>query len=160
MKRNIKEITDREAKELFKYVFPKEKYPNLYYKGLNLEPIINEDGSRKVTFGMRDPIGIQYKNDMGDGCVLHFDHTKAVSWLYRNGFDVSEQLEENEFMSEESAHLDMFYFSMKMFKKQCMEIWEDKNHERKSKITVDSIFKSITDKLNYTEKKLDELYNE
>lgn len=95
--KNIKELTEQEAIELLSFVHP--KYDKGDFMSIKHEPTITEDGRQQITFSGRSIIGIEYHNGQ-DRCILHFDNTKAVLWLYKHGFDITEMLEQNAYMSE------------------------------------------------------------
>ena len=73
--KNIKELTEEEAKEILKFVYPNDE--NYWFKKLSFEPVITEDGKQQITFGGRSIIGIEF-HDGQDNCILHFDNSKAV----------------------------------------------------------------------------------
>ena len=131
--KNIEELTEQEAKEILKFVFPKENY---WFKELSMKPKINDDGSQQVTFGMRSIIGILYHNGQ-DNCILHFDNTKAVLWLYKHGYDIEDLLETNKYLSEMEIDFENFAFAVEYIK-----IKKDKlTEENKDKFTIDYILK-------------------
>jgi hypothetical protein len=107
--KKIEELTEVEAEEILKFVYPDEKYN--WFKKLSFEPVIEEDGSQRVTFGMRSIIGIEYHNGQ-DNCILHFDNTKVVLWLYKNGYDITDFLEANSYLSEMEADFENFSFAI------------------------------------------------
>ena len=112
--KKITELTDEQGKEILEFVYPKEAH---YYKGLSFEATYNEEGKRRVTFfGLRPIIGINYHNGQ-DNCILHFDNTKVVLWLYQRGFDISEYLEVNKHHSEIETDLENFAFAIYMLSK-------------------------------------------
>lgn len=97
-KKEIKELTEDEARKIFEYVFKGKDYT---FKCLTLDkPQADENGMVQITFGGRIPIGIEYWNSYPDLCVLHLDNTKAIKCLYEMGYDIQEFLEMNEYMSE------------------------------------------------------------
>lgn len=107
--KKIEELTEVEAEEILKFVYPDEKYN--WFKKLSFEPVIEKDGSQRVTFGMRSIIGIEYHNGQ-DNCILHFDNTKVVLWLYKNGYDVADLLEANSHYSEMETDFENFAFGI------------------------------------------------
>ena len=109
MTKNIKELTEDEAKQILEFTYPKNK-DNLFRK-LSFEPKITDDGKQQVTFDMRSIIGIEYYNGQ-DYCVLHFDNTKVVLWLYKNGYDITELLESNSYLSEMERNFENFSFEV------------------------------------------------
>jgi hypothetical protein len=109
MAKNIKELTEDEAKQILEFAYPKDK--DKWFRKLSFEPKINEDGSQQVTFGMRSIIGIEYHNGQ-DNCILHFDNTRVVLWLYKNGYDIIELLESNSYLSEMEKDFENFAFAI------------------------------------------------
>lgn len=109
MKKSIKELTEEEAREILKFVHPDKDY---WFDKLHHESKVEEDGTRQVTFGLRPIIGISYRNDMGDRCMIHFDNTRAMLWLYRNGYDIEEQLEINKDMTQMEYDLEELAFAI------------------------------------------------
>ena len=107
--KKIEELTEVEAEEILKFVYPDEKYN--WFKKLSFEPVIEADGSQRVTFGMRSIIGIEYHNGQ-DNCILHFDNTKVVLWLYKNGYDITDFLEANSYLSEMEEDFENFSFAI------------------------------------------------
>lgn len=102
MRKNLSDLTDGEAKEILKYVYPNDK--DNYFERVQFE---NKDN--RLTFGFREVIGILYRGGTNqDGCILHFDNTKVVQWLYLHDFDITEQLECNKGMSEMESKFDHF----------------------------------------------------
>ena len=79
------DMTLDEAKQILEFAYPKDK--DNWFRKLSFEPKITEDGRQQVTFGMRPIIGIEYHNGQ-DNCILHFDNTKVVLWLYKNGSSI------------------------------------------------------------------------
>lgn len=109
MRKSVKELTEEEAKEILKFAYPDK---DCWFDEIHHESKVEEDGSRQVTFGMRPIIGIGYRNDLGDRCMLHFDNTKAVLWLYRNGYDIEEQLEINKDMTQMEHDFENLAFAI------------------------------------------------
>lgn len=106
--KKINELTEDQAKEIIEFVYPDKGY---FLQGLSFEPEFNKEGHEHVTFGMRSQIGILYHSDQ-DKCILHFDDTKVVLWLYNNGFDIKEILEMNDYMSEMENDFDNAMFEV------------------------------------------------
>lgn len=101
--KNIRQLTDIEGKEILNYVYPHDENDHnswKIYRNLSFEHKINVDGSQQVTFSMNPIIGIVYNNSHNDTCVLHFNHAKVILWLYNNGYDIKELLEENKYLSD------------------------------------------------------------
>jgi hypothetical protein len=109
MAKSIKELTEDEAKKILEFAYPKDK--DNWFRKLSFEPKITEDGKQQVTFGMRSIIGIEYHNGQ-DNCILHFDNTKVVLWLYKNGYDVTELLKANSYLSEMEKDFENFAFAI------------------------------------------------
>lgn len=61
--------------------------------------MITEEGHEQLTLGMRTIIGVEYHNGQ-DNCILYFDNSKVILWLYNNGYDIKEFLENNKHFSE------------------------------------------------------------
>ncbi len=125
MTKNIKELTENEAKEILKFVYPENK--DNYFTKLSLEPVISEDGKQRVTFDLRPLVGIEYYNGQ-DNCILHFDNTRAVLWLYKNGYDITEMLEANSHLSELENDFDMFSFAIYRLTDKQSKISKDQEH--------------------------------
>lgn len=99
--KKITELTEQEGREIFEFVYPsdEEKFKYYSYQNLKFEPTILENGSQQVTLGFRPIIGLMGHNGQ-DNIILHFDDTKVVLWLYKHGYDITELLEVNSYMSE------------------------------------------------------------
>lgn len=107
--KKIEELTEAEAKEILKFAYPDEK--DNWFRKLSFEPHRAEDGGQYITFGGRSIIGIEYHNGQ-DNCILHFDNTKVVLWLYKNGYDITELLEANSYYSEMENDFESFSFGV------------------------------------------------
>lgn len=112
--KKIEQLTEVEAKEILKFVYPDEKYN--YFLELSLEPQKAEGGGQYITFGGRSIIGILFHNGQ-DKCILHFDNTKAVLWLYKNGYDIADLLEINSHYSEMEMDFENFAYSIEWMAK-------------------------------------------
>jgi hypothetical protein len=112
--KNIKELTEEEAKEILKFVYPNDE--NHWFKKLSFEPVITENGKQQITFGGRLIIGIEFHNGQ-DNCILHFDNSKAVLWLYKNGYDITELLEANSYFSQMEIDFENFAFAIEWMSK-------------------------------------------
>lgn len=99
MRKDIKELTNKEGEEIFNIVYPKDKNPHHSYTCVGHERIYREDGHEKITFGFRSCIGIFGHNGQ-DNIIIPFNDTKVVLWLYNNGYEIGELLEENKFNTE------------------------------------------------------------
>ena len=139
--KSIKELTESEAIELLSFVYP--KYGKDDFWSIRYERELKEDGGEYITFGGRSIIGIEYHNGQ-DRCILHFENTKAVLWLYKNGYDITEMLEANAYMTQmenyfSSAMAEISYMSkgeegfregfeqnwtLEYVKKKCKDIFE------------------------------------
>lgn len=110
--KQINELTEKEAQEILEYIYPgktplsnPKKYEYWFEKlSFKVEP--DKDGKYQVGFDMRPLVGIIYKNDMGDGCRIHFDDIKVISWLYQHGYDITKQLKNNEYLREFENDMD------------------------------------------------------
>lgn len=125
--KKIEELTEAEAREILEFTFPNKKDYEKYFRGLSLKPVIDEEGRQQVTFGMRPIIGIQYHNGQ-DNCILHFDNTKVVLWLYKNGYDITDMLEMNSHFSEMETDFENFAFAIHWLREKRNHIDEDKKH--------------------------------
>lgn len=112
--KNIKELTEEEAKEILKFVYPNDE--NYWFKKLSFEPVITENGKQQITFGGRSIIGIEFHGGQ-DNCILHFDNSKAVLWLYKNGYDITELLEANSYFSQMEIDFENFAFAIEWMSK-------------------------------------------
>jgi hypothetical protein len=136
--KNIKELTEQEAIEILTFVYP--KYDKSDFMSIKHEPTITEDGMQQITFGGRSIIGIEYHNGQ-DRCILHFDNTKVVLWLYKNGFDITDLLETNAYMSEMEND-----FSNAMFEVMWLAKGEEGfKPEVRHRWTLDYVKKKCTD---------------
>lgn len=109
MRKDIKELTNDEAKEIFDYVNTDEY---AYFEALITEPEIDNEGNIRVTLGLRPAVGIYYRNGSGDGCLLHFDHTGVISWLYNNNYEIGVLLENNKYLSNIEEDIDNLAFAI------------------------------------------------
>mgnify|MGYP003333090523 FL=1 len=125
MAKNIKELTEDEAKQILEFAYPKDK--DNWFRKLSFEPKITEDGRQQVTFGMRPIIGIEYHNGQ-DNCILHFDNTKVVLWLYKNGYDITNLLEVNASFSEMEKDFENFAFEVEWMAKGDEGFRDDVKH--------------------------------
>ena len=125
MAKNIKELTEDEAKQILEFAYPKDK--DNWFRKLSFEPKITEDGRQQVTFGMRPIIGIEYHNGQ-DNCILHFDNTKVVLWLYKNGYDITNLLEVNASFSEMEKDSENFAFEVEWMAKGDEGFRDDVKH--------------------------------
>lgn len=109
MKKDIKQLTDKEAQEILRYVYPNDN-DNLY-KGISFETDKNKEGNIKVSMQGRPVIGIKYHNGQ-DNCILHFDHSKVILWLYEHGYDIFNFLVYNSDFSEIEKDFENFSFAI------------------------------------------------
>lgn len=107
--KKIVELTDEEGKEILKFVYP--EYGGRDFMGISFEPKYDGEGNQEVTFGFRPIVGIKYHNGQ-DNCILHFNNSKVVLWLYRNGYDIESLLEINTYFSEMEGDFDHFSFEI------------------------------------------------
>lgn len=106
-RKKINELTEEEGKEILKFVYPND---DDYFQGLSFEPEITEEG-QYVTFGMRSIVGILFHNGQ-DNCILHFDNSKVVLWLYQHGYDIEDLLKENAYFSQFEKDMESLTFVM------------------------------------------------
>ena len=144
MAKNIKELTEDEAKQILEFAYPKDK--DNWFRKLSFDPKITEDGKQQVTFGMRSIIGIEYHNGQ-DNCILHFDNTKVVLWLYKNEYDITELLEANSYLSEMEKDFENFAFEITWmakgeegFRDDVKQNWTLDYVKRKCKELVDKYY--------------------
>lgn len=106
--KKINELTEKEANDILKFVYPNQ---DNHFMELSFEPIIDEEtGAERITFEGNSAVGIIYLSEMNDRCILAFENTKSVLWLYRNGYDIEKFLEENSYMTQmERDYSDMAY---------------------------------------------------
>lgn len=106
MKRKpITDLSIEEANEILDFVYPGDDHTNIR---LSFIPVKCENGE-KITMGGRSIVGITYRGGINnDGMVLHFDNSKAVLWLYQNGYEIEELLNENICMSEMQSDFSNF----------------------------------------------------
>lgn len=115
LKKKISELTINEAKDMLNFVYPDEDHFNI---DLSFEPLKSEDGKgQKITMGGRSIIGITYSNRYNDKMILHFDHSKAVLWLYKNGYNIELFLKENAYLSEMESDFECFAFEIEQLSK-------------------------------------------
>ena len=125
MKKNIDELTEKEAKEILKFVYPNDKY--ISFRELSFNPKINADGSQQVTMNCDPIIGICYHNGQ-DNYILHFDDTKVVLWLYQHDYDIEEFLIKNQFYSEMNDDFDRISFCVLQMSKGEDNFMEGNKH--------------------------------
>lgn len=104
-RKDIKELTDKEAEEILKEVYPDEEvsFDKIHFE----ETPRDEDGMRQVTFGLRPIVGIAFRAGFNwDGCMLHFDDSRVINWLYKNGYEIGSLLEMNKDMSKIEMDLE------------------------------------------------------
>jgi len=109
MRKNIKELTEDEARELLKFVYRDDDH---WFESISHEPTINDNGEQQISFDGRSIIGVKFRNDHGDGCILHFDNTKALLWLYKEGYEILDLLESSSYLSEMENDFDNFSFAI------------------------------------------------
>lgn len=134
--KKLTELTDEQAKEILNFVFNNEGY------SFSKISFVADDPSQ-ITMGGSRCIGIEFHNGQ-DNCILGFNNSKVVIWLYQNGFDIIDQLIQNKDVSDDLAAFDHIAFEVfclshgeEMFrgntkknwtldyvKKKCSEIYE------------------------------------
>ena len=107
--KNITELTENEAIEILEFVFP-NSYAS--FEKIIFEPLKDENGNYQVTMGLSLVVGISYRNEYGDGCVLPFHDSKVVLWLYKNRYDILEQLEFNKGFSNMEHFLSNLVYNV------------------------------------------------
>ncbi len=119
MKKDIKSITEKEAKEILEYLFPNEtslSNPKNYkynFTKISHEMVLDKEGYQQISFGGRSLIGIFYYNDkIGDECILHFDDIRILPWLYENDYDILDLLKENIIYYDMGNNFDNFAFAV------------------------------------------------
>ena len=118
--KTIRELTFQDAEHILEYVFPNQtplSNPKSYEKcvlGIDFEPVKLEDGYQ-VGWDGRFITGITYHNGQ-DKCILHFDDIKVISWLYKNGYDISSLLPDLqtyvEILEDCYSKFDQLYFEI------------------------------------------------
>lgn len=142
-RKDIKLLSTEEAKTIFEYVFPPniEKYKYYSFSNISFEPIMTENG-QQVSMGLRPLVGINYHNGQ-DRCILHFDNTKVVRWLYENDYEIKELLENNQHLSEMENDFENFSFAIHWLA-QCLEKRDPIIEERtKFEYTFEYIIKTL-----------------
>lgn len=120
--KDLKTLTLDEAKEILEYYYPNKtdlsnsKNYEYWVTGLSFESVKNEDGNTPITFGGRLIVGILY-HDSRDNCILHFNDTKVVAWLYSHGYDIGELLEQNKYLSAMESDFDSVVYWLSSFSK-------------------------------------------
>lgn len=109
--KNIIELSDDEAKEILKFVYPNDA--NISFIGVSHESKITPEGRERLTFDFRPIIGIEFHNGQ-DNCVLHFDNSRVVLWLYKNGYDILNFLENNVNHTQELYDFENFAFIVEL----------------------------------------------
>ncbi len=107
--KKINELSEKEAEEILKFVYPDDK--DNYFIELKFESEKLPNGGQYVTFALRPIIGILYHGGQ-DRCILHFDNHKVIYWLCKNGYDVLELLESVQNDSKLIKDLDNFMYSV------------------------------------------------
>jgi hypothetical protein len=123
--KNIIDLTEEEGKQILEFVYP-DKERNSFTK-LSFEPTLTGNGEQ-VTLGMRSIIGILYHNGQ-DNCILHFDNSKVVLWLYKNEYDITSLLEKNFYFSEMEQDFENFSYAIHWLGEQRKHIEKDRQHE-------------------------------
>ncbi|HMT01694.1 MAG TPA: hypothetical protein PKD00_00050 [Burkholderiales bacterium] len=101
--KNIKELSEQEAKEILNFVFPENKL--IYFKNISFEPDIIDENTEHVSLGFESIIGIIYNNGQ-DNCLLNFTNTKVVLWLYKHDYNITKFLELNSYFTEMESNFD------------------------------------------------------
>lgn len=100
--KKLNELTEKEGEEILKFIFPEEyKKKEIYFNKFSFEPIIDKEGRREITFGGMYVVGILYYSGINmDRCLLRFEDTRVILWLYSNNYDITELLEKNQYLSD------------------------------------------------------------
>lgn len=142
-RKDIKRLSNDDAKQIFEYVFPpsNDRYRHYTFTDVSLEAVLTENG-QQVSLGLRPLVGINYHNGQ-DRCILHFDNTKVVSWLYENGYDIKDLLDGNEHLSEMEGDFENFSFAIHWLA-ECLEKRDPVIEERtKFQYTFEYVIKQL-----------------
>lgn len=90
----IDHLTESEAIEILKFVFPNEE--GIIFDFLSFE--IKKGKASRVNL-INSNTGINFHIDK-DEFTLKFSHMKVVLWLYQNGYDISHLLEANTHLTD------------------------------------------------------------
>lgn len=148
-RKDIRQLSTEDAKKIFEYVFPpgNEKYKYHSFTDVSFDAVMTDNG-QQVSFGLRPLIGINYHNGQ-DRCILHFDNTKVVSWLYENGYDIKDLLDGNEHLSEMEGDFENFSFAVHWLA-ECLEKRDDPGFNKtKYLYTFEHVVKQLR---NFNEK--------
>jgi queuine/archaeosine tRNA-ribosyltransferase len=107
----LKELTKQDGENIFKLFF---KPDDGYFEKFSFEPIIDESGRQRITFGGGSIIGVCCRvGPMLDGSLIDFYNPKVMKYLYDNGFDISslfddliEDYKETEEEAEKNAEIE------------------------------------------------------
>jgi hypothetical protein len=114
MMKDIKEISKEEAIELLSFVYP--KYDENSFINIHHDWIKTEDGHLIIPFSGGSTIGVEYHNGQ-DRCILPFNNSKSVLWLYKKGFDITSLLEENSYFSNMEYSFSNFAIEVEVMSK-------------------------------------------
>jgi hypothetical protein len=141
--KDIKDLTIEEAKEILDFSL---KYKEYYNVSLQFKSIVNPDGSINVTFSMQPIIGILYHNGQ-DNCVLHFNDSKCIYWLYTHDYDITDLLKSNLYLSEMEDDFDVFSFEIlqmskgeEVFKEEVKHRWTLEYVKKRCKELLDKYY--------------------
>lgn len=112
-KKNIRELTEDEAKEIIEFVHPGR---DCFFRGLSFDRVLDEEGHENITMSGHSIIGIQYHNGQ-DGCLLLFNNVKVISWLYEHNYEIKDLLEKNHYIDNLEKNYDLMGFSVHMLSK-------------------------------------------
>lgn len=91
IRKKITELTIKEAEEIVKSTGVKD----FIIDELSFEPKIDEEGHQQITFSGESIIGICYRAGSNyDGYLLPFNELKVIKWLFNNGYDINDLLDE------------------------------------------------------------------
>ena len=147
--RPIKTLTLEEAKQILEFVYPQQtplgnpKDYTYWVEGLEFERT-----SSQVTFGGLPIIGIKYRGGSnGDGYLLPFEDSKVVLWLYKNNFDILEQLEANFYASDIENDFSNMAFEVESlsrgeegYSKNMRHNWTLESVQRRCKAMLDKYY--------------------
>lgn len=132
--RDIKTLTDQEAKEFLDKIFQDEK---VYFEEVSFERKIEEDGKEQVTWSGQSLIGIKYRNDNGDGCMIFFEDLRFVKWAHEKGFDITPLIKNFDWIQKDINEMDSFIIDVGFY----LLRYADENDDPKK--YLDAIQKSL-----------------
>lgn len=92
-RKNIHDLTEEDAESIIRYVKGKD-YGSFIVDEISFEPKLMGSG-QQITFSGESIIGICYRGGSHyDGYLMPFHNLKVIKWLYLNGFEISDLLDE------------------------------------------------------------------